>query len=144
MTSALTPSIALGYLRALSTDVRAAVALDAAGERVAGDPSIVAAARALVSAMAHETGPVAAATELALRLPAGVALAVRAPALAIVVAAGPQALVPLLLHDLRTARDDLGDAPHASRGRRWTKSDAGADRAIEAAHALLAAAGRND
>jgi hypothetical protein len=143
MTSALTPSIALGYLRALSTDVRAAVALDAAGERVAGDPSIAAAARALVSAMAHETGPVAA-TELALRLPAGVALAVRAPALAIVVAAGPQALVPLLLHDLRTARDDLGDAPHASRGRRWTKSDAGADRAIEAAHALLAAAGRND
>lgn len=143
MTSALTPSIALGYLRALSTDVRAAVALDATGERVAGDPSIADAARALVSAMAHETGPVAA-TELALRLPAGVALAVRAPALAIVVAAGPQTLVPLLLHDLRTLLDDLGDAPRQSSGRLWTKSETAAERATEAARALLAAAGWND
>jgi hypothetical protein len=73
-----------------------------------------------------------------------VALAVRSPALVIVVAAGPQTLVPLLLHDLRTVLDDLGDAPDGSVGRLWTKSDTGADRATAAAHALLAAAGRND
>jgi hypothetical protein len=143
MTSALTPSIALAYLRELSTDVRAAVVLDAAGERLAGDPSIAAAARTLAAAMG-EGRDAAAATELAVRAPSGVALAVRSPALAIVVAAGPQTLVPLLLHDLRTVLDDLGDAPHRSVGRLWTKSDTGVDRATAAAHALLAAAGRND
>jgi hypothetical protein len=143
MTSALTPSIALAYLRELSTDVRAAVVLDAAGERLAGDPSIAAAARALVA----ETGEGrdrAAATELAVRTPSGVALAVRSAALAIVVAAGPQTLVPLLLHDLRTLLDDLGDAPQQSSGRLWTKSETAPERATQAAHALLAAAGRND
>lgn len=131
MTAALTPPIALAYLRELSTDVRAAVVLDAAGERLAGDAAIVPAARALL-ALAGD--------ELVVRSAAGVALARRDATRAIVVAAGPQTLVPLLLHDLRTLLGDLGDAPAGSVGPRWTESVVVPDSAVRAARALLDAA----
>jgi hypothetical protein len=40
MTTALTPAQALGYLNALSTDIRAAAVLDPAGELLAGAPDL--------------------------------------------------------------------------------------------------------
>ncbi len=155
MTAALTPLIALAYLRELSTDVRAAVVLDGDGELLAGDPAIVPAARALLAAWgaapAAPPAPAAPApaaasptTPLAVRTSAGVALATRAQRHAIVVAAGIHALVPLLLHDLQGLLTDLGDPPGRSDRQTWTESSHVADSVVRAAEALLDAAGRRD
>ena len=48
--SALTPALALDYVRELSTDVLAGVALAAGGERLAGPEELAAPARALLAA----------------------------------------------------------------------------------------------
>src|SRR5829696_3234611 len=50
MPPALTPDLALSYVRELSADVRAVVALGPGGEPLAGDPAVAAAARALLDA----------------------------------------------------------------------------------------------
>jgi len=96
----LTPALALAYLRELSLDVRSAVVLDAENAVLAGDSDLASRARALLDGA--EAGENVARTE------GGATLAVRAPnGLAIVVVAGPLALEPLLLHDLRTVLADL-------------------------------------
>jgi hypothetical protein len=84
----LTPALALAYLHELSTDVRAAALLDAGGQCLAGDPSLAARADAL----------------LVERSPSGAA---------IVVEAGPHALLPLLRHDMRTVLGDLAGPSRA-------------------------------
>jgi hypothetical protein len=97
----LTPTLALAYLRELSLDVRAAVVLDAVGERLAGDAELVERARAaLADAGLSGAGSVAAAdgTLLVARAASGRAIAVLA---------GPQALGPLLAHDLAAVVAEL-------------------------------------
>jgi hypothetical protein len=94
----LTPTLALAYLRELSLDVRAAVVFDAAGQRLAGDAELVERARAaLPTSASAEPGPwvvnSAAETLVIGRAASGIAIAV---------AAGPYALLPLLIHDLGT------------------------------------------
>jgi len=99
MTAALTPALALAYLRELSLDVRAAVVLDAAGRPMAGDETLAEPARQL---LARADGPAAA---------DGALFAARAPdGRAIAVLAGDFALVPLLEHDLAGVARALGGA----------------------------------
>src|SRR4051794_26828182 len=81
--AALTPDLALAYLRELSADIRAAVLLDAAGERLAGPPGMAAPARALLAALAPGPG------ELHARTDAGAVFAARDDRHQLVVAAGP-------------------------------------------------------
>lgn len=102
-TRSLTPVRALAYLRELSVDVRAAVVLDAAGERLAGDAELVERARGTLAASdMPATGtrlvPSEAETFAVVRGTAGAVIAVLA---------GPQALVPLLLHDVEAILGDL-------------------------------------
>ena len=81
--AALTPGGALGWLRSLSIDVRAAAVLDADGGVLAGDPALAGAA---------EGGDV---------------IVARSETHAIVVRTGPRPLERLLRADLRSALDGL-------------------------------------
>jgi hypothetical protein len=100
MTAPLTPALALAYLRELSLDVRAAVVLDAAGEPLAGDPSLAARARELLASSGER--PWAAAGNL---------LVTRAAdGRAIAAIAGNLAIRQLLEHDLRTVAAALAES----------------------------------
>jgi hypothetical protein len=101
MTASLTPALALAYLRELSLDVWAAVALDADGAVLAGDEALAARARPLAAA----TPRGAAASEKDLLL----ARALDGRTIALL--AGEFALLPLLEHDLRAAVAALSAAP---------------------------------
>jgi hypothetical protein len=101
MTAALTPSLALDFLAALSADIRAAVVLDHDGTLRAGKESLAAPARALLA-----TSPDA--HQLEGTTPAGAAYAARDSRHAIVVVTGRFALPRLTRHDLRTALSALG------------------------------------
>ncbi len=103
MTAALTPALALDYLRALSADLRAAVLLSADGEHVAGPEALAAPARALLEAgpelhgTSHDAHVFAAASDLH----------------AVVVITGPQVLIGLMRHDLHSVLTALGGGIHA-------------------------------
>lgn len=90
MTAALTPALALAYLRETSLDVRAAVVLDPAGAVLAGDAGISGRARALLPT-ARSGAAIADDGLLLARTPDGGAIALLA---------GDFALAPLLEHDL--------------------------------------------
>ncbi len=104
MTPALTPALALGYLRELSADVRDGVVLGARGELLAGEPALAPPARDALAAMG-------AAAEAEGRCAEGAAFAARGPDAAIVLVTGAQALDGLVRHDLRLVLADLGAAP---------------------------------
>jgi hypothetical protein len=89
MTAVLTPMLALAYVRELSTDVRAAVVLDAAAEPARRLLAVPEAGAEDARSAPHGDGRL-----LVVGAPGGSAIAV---------VAGPQALVPLLAHDLRAA-----------------------------------------
>jgi hypothetical protein len=101
MTTALTPALALDYLRELSADVIAGVVLDAGGTLLAGRASLADAARARLAAAPNDS-------EIEGTTEDGRAFAARSSAHAIVVATGPFALPRLARHDLRTALSALG------------------------------------
>jgi hypothetical protein len=101
MTTALTPELALAYVRELSADVLGGVVLDAAGALLAGEPALVEPARALL-ALAPDAPEIHGAT------PAGGVFAARDGERAIVVATGRFALARVTRHDLRTALAALG------------------------------------
>jgi hypothetical protein len=101
MTAALTPAQAVDYLTALSADLRAAVVLDAAGERLAGPPGLARPARALLEGRAPSTRRTG-------RTERGVVLAARDDRHAIVVLAGPLALERVAFLDIATALSALG------------------------------------
>ena len=101
MTAALTPALALDYVRELSADIRAGVVLDARGELLAGPEALAAPARALL-AEAPEAASIEGSTER------GAAYAARDSRHAIVVVTGRFALPRLTRHDLRTALSALG------------------------------------
>src|SRR5215207_9749761 len=93
MPPALSPALALAYVRELSVDVSAVVVLDAAGGLLAGDPAVARAAAPLVAAGA----------ELEVVLPDGVVCAARDERHAVVAACGRFAVPGLVRSDLRAA-----------------------------------------
>jgi hypothetical protein len=101
MTTALTPALALDYVRELSADVIAGVVLDAEGDLLAGPEALAEPARALLAAAPE-------ASELHGTTGGGGAYAARDERHAIVVATGRFALTRVTLHDLRTALAALG------------------------------------
>jgi hypothetical protein len=101
MTTALTPPLALDYVRQLSADVIDGVILDASGTLLAGSDHVAEAARALLAAVPH-------APEIEGTTEHGKAFAARSGGYAIVVATGRFALSRLTRHDLRAALSALG------------------------------------
>jgi hypothetical protein len=134
MPAALTPDLALTFLRELSADMTAAIVLDAAGERLAGPPTLHAPARELLAAA--PPGP----AKLHGRTATGAAFAARDDAHQIVVATGPLALPGLTAHDLRTALAALGGGPPPTAGREMPPIEAPAG---VVARVLAAANGRH-
>jgi hypothetical protein len=131
--SALTPALALDYVRELSTDVLAGVALAAGGERLAGPEELAAPAGALLAAAG-------AAAELEATTSGGCACAVRSERHALVVACGPFALPALVRRDLRAALAELEGRAAATAPEPLS---APADAALQcAAEALISAAQR--
>jgi hypothetical protein len=99
MTASLTPALALAYLQQLSVDVRAAVVLDAAGQPLAGEAGLAAAARELLTS-----------TEVCRRMEGGTLLVARtADGGGIAVLAGAFCLLPVLEQDLATAAEGLAN-----------------------------------
>jgi hypothetical protein len=103
MTPALTPPLALQYLRELSTDVRDGVVLAADGEVLAGSPALAGPARDLLAAAGD-------ADEVRVELATGAVYVVRSPEHAVVLALGPFALPAVALHDLRGVLAELDRA----------------------------------
>lgn len=101
MSPALTPVLALEYLRELSADVRDGIVLGARGIRLAGSPALAPAARELLAAIGG-------AAEAEGRSSAGVVLAAQGGDLVLVLVLGSQAMPALARHDLRLVQGDLG------------------------------------
>jgi hypothetical protein len=104
MPPALTPALALEYVRELSADVRAAVVLDAAGTLLAGPAELAAPARALLDAAGD-------ASEVEDGSADGVVCAVRTTAHAAVAVCGRFAIGGVVRQDLRTALAALEGRP---------------------------------
>jgi hypothetical protein len=107
MSEALTPALALDYLRELSADVRAGVVIGPEGETLAGDEELASAARALFAAAPE-------ADEVQMALPEGVVFAARDDRHAIAVACGRFALPALARYDLRVVLAELASRPRAA------------------------------
>jgi hypothetical protein len=105
LSQALTPALALDYVRELSADVRAAIVLDAEGALLAGPPQLAGPARALLEAGGD-------AAELEAVSDAGVVCAVRSPGHSVVAVCGRFAIPGVVRQDLRAAVAALeGRAP---------------------------------
>src|SRR3954454_9388601 len=130
MPTALTSDIALAYLRELSADIRAAVLLDGAGERLAAPPQLAAPARALLVALAP--GP----AELRATTGAGAVFAARDDRHQLVVVTGPFALPRLTGHDLRTVLRALGGGDQPTTAHRTAPAEA-VEAVVNAATGLL-------
>jgi hypothetical protein len=104
MPPALTPALALDYVRELSADVRATVVLDAAGELLAGPERLARPARALLEAGGD-------AAELEAAAAGGVVCAVRSPAHAAIAICGRHAIAGVVRTDLRAALAALEGRP---------------------------------
>jgi hypothetical protein len=96
MPPALSPDLAVDYVRELSADVRAALVLDASGALLAGPAELAAPARALLEAGGD-------AAELEAGGDAGVVCAVRSDAHAAIAVCGRFAIGAVVRDDLRTA-----------------------------------------
>jgi hypothetical protein len=107
MTPALTPSLALDYLRELSADVRHGAVLGADGALLAGPPELAEPARALLAAAGD-------AEQAHVALPDGAVYAVRSARHAVVVACGPFSLPALALYDLRVVLAELDGVREAA------------------------------
>jgi hypothetical protein len=116
--SALTPALALEYVRELSADVRAAIVLDAEGALLAGPPELAGPARALIAAGAD-------AAELEAVSEEGVVCAVRSPAHSAIAVCGRFAIPGVVRQDLRAAVAALeGRAPGEGEPPRSSPGDA--------------------
>jgi hypothetical protein len=98
---ALTPSLALDYLRELSADVRSGVILAIDGEHLAGPEALVEPARDLLKAAGE-------AAEIHVSTADGAVYAARSDRHAIAVVCGRFALPSLIRYDLRLVLSDLG------------------------------------
>jgi hypothetical protein len=104
MPPALTPALALEYVRELSADVRAGLVLDAAGDLLAGPPPLADLGRALLAA-GGDAGELEAATA------DGVVCAVRTTGHAAVAICGRFAIPGVVRQDLRAALAALEGRP---------------------------------
>ena len=96
MSQALTPALALDYVRELSADVRAAIVLDGAGRLLAGPPQLADLSRDLLAAAGD-------AAELEAATGDGVVCAVRSTEHAVVAVCGRFAIAAVVRQDLRAA-----------------------------------------
>jgi predicted regulator of Ras-like GTPase activity (Roadblock/LC7/MglB family) len=106
--SALTPELALRHLGELSTDVRAAVLLDAHGELAAGEPDdreLAEDLREVLLALLEsaDSADDEAVAEVEVATPAGAVFVVRARDFALGVVTDRSALSSLIRYDLRRA-----------------------------------------
>jgi hypothetical protein len=106
MQPALTPALALDYVRELSADVRAGVVLDADGELLAGPPALAATAQALAEAAGDAAEVEAVSAD-------GVVCAVRSSRHVMVAICGRFALPGVTRQDLRVALAALEAGPPA-------------------------------
>jgi hypothetical protein len=97
---ALTPELAVDYLRELSTDIDAVAVLTAEGEPLAGEPELAKAAQALLAA-APDAAEIEVATE------GGAVHAARSAEHAVVAVCGRFALPALIRYDLKVVLGDL-------------------------------------
>jgi hypothetical protein len=100
MPPALTPELALEYLRELSADIRAGVVLAADGRLLAGPEALADEARALLAALPDADEAEVATSE-------GIVFAARSAEHAVVVVCGRLALGALHRYDLRMVLSDL-------------------------------------
>jgi hypothetical protein len=98
---ALTPPLALDYLRELSADIRAGVVLAPDGALLAGPDALAGPARDLLGAAGE-------ATEVHVSTAEGAVYAARSDRHAIAVVCGRFALPSLIRYDLRLVLADLG------------------------------------
>jgi len=117
MSQALTPALALEYLRELSADVRATVVLDGAGGLLAGPPRLAGPARALLAAGGD-------AAELEASDGDWVICAVRSHEHAAVAVCGRFAIAGVVRQDLRAAIAALEGRSPQSRAPAATIEDA--------------------
>ena len=130
MLPALTPELAVAYVRELSADVRAVAVLAADGTLLAGDAAVAAAARPLLGAGAEAEAVSA----------SGVVCTARDDRHALVAACGRFALPAVVRSDLRAALAGLaGTAPQPSPAR---AADPPGSALPEAAAATISAAQR--
>jgi len=104
--AALTPELAVDYLRELSADIRAAAVLTPAGEQLAGPPELAEPGRALLAAAPD-------AAELEVSTGGGVVYAARSGSHAVIAVCGRFALPALIRYDLNVVLGDLapGEPP---------------------------------
>jgi hypothetical protein len=107
MTDALTPELAVDYLRELSADIRAAAVLTREGEPIAGAPELAAAAARLLAAAPD-------AAEIEVATAGGAVHAARSDRHAVVAVCGRFALPALIRYDLKVVLGELaGNEPAA-------------------------------
>jgi hypothetical protein len=104
MRPALTPTLALDYVRELSADVRAGVVLDAQDELLAGPPDLAGPARAFAEAVGD-------AAEVEVVGAGGVVCAVRSERHSLIAVCGRFALPGVTRQDLRVALAALEGSP---------------------------------
>jgi len=104
MPPALTPALALDLVRELSADVRAGLIFDARGDRLAGPPELVAAARALAAAAGDVPEAEAVTAD-------GVVCLVRTTGHAGIAVCGAFAIPGVVRADLRAALAGIDGAP---------------------------------
>ena len=106
--AALTPALAVDYLRELSADIRAAAVLDADGEPLAGPPELAQAARRLLAAAPD-------AAEIEVVTAGGAIHAARSERHAVVAVCGRFALPALIRYDLKVVLGEIaGERPPAA------------------------------
>jgi hypothetical protein len=132
---ALTPALALDYVRELSADVRAVMLLGDGGKLLAGPAQLVAPARALLAAAAD-------AAELEVVSGDGVVCVVRSADRAMIAACGRFAIPGVVREDLRAALAAVEARPLA--GAPAARPDARADAAVQSAAERLISAAQRD
>jgi len=106
--AALTPALAVEYLRELSADIRAAAILSADGEPIAGPPELADAARRLLTAAPD-------AAEIEVVTAGGAIHAARSERHAVVAVCGRFALPALIRYDLKVVLGEIaGESPPAA------------------------------
>jgi hypothetical protein len=100
MTAALTPELAVDYLRELSADIRAVAVLAPDGSPLAGTPELTAAARRLFGAAPD-------AAEIEVATTGGTIHAARSDTHAVVAVCGRFALPALIRYDLKIVLAEL-------------------------------------
>jgi hypothetical protein len=102
MTPALTPELAVGYLRELSADIRAVAILTPDGKPLAGEEELAGAAGRLLAAAPD-------AAEIEVATAGGVVHAARSDEHAVVAVCGRFALTALIRYDLKIVLAELAN-----------------------------------